>query len=1515
MNCSSLIPIVGISKAMQTKLQNKLHIYDVRTLLNKGYTQKKRVAIATTLNVDERLVYAWVKQASLWQVDGMTDDMAYLLVQAGVRGVEDLAKVSVEKIAPILRALEACQVDFVLVDEAALGAMIANAKALCSMSEDVELYTQIRELKKLMRHRTNTVKIGSNTIHANNIRGTDSSEQRLDRLLTNLEERSNSAYQGTLAYIEHTDPVPTHLFCDEAIDGAEPLAQGMAEIRTEMKNLLGIGFSLPLPRLLVGKVVFPGSAQNVCSGFRVEVEGVVSASTDKDESDKNPCCTTDSQGQFVIVLPERYSFKEVVKLLVTEPKMGSIEGRRQEYLMTVADIVSATKKNFDTYVQDHDSKIDQAWSALLEDKVQELKDRVRQKREWMGFTYPLRGTESMVWDSATKQQELERKKELQAKADNGTISELEQQELTMENYMCDLQEDYARFKETFKDYFRNTYAYNLYIEENKYLTAQIEPRVFVVSEEEEKEDKKSGRKLSFVFSGDYTEEEHAKAMPKVKLMDNGDEPVLLSTDTAPSKVYNYCMLQRLVEPKLYPAGTERQKLNRPVSLTQFKDKLCTDPQTFPQMGTLGVGYVLNMHQAWVPDGFALGSLLYSLILAPGEEQRIVVRENKQSYEMQDTAEAIDSDTQEYTTTQNDDTDTAYQYALDQLSQGNSQSEYYAKTTSHGWSVGASGGKPGVFGLSAGYSGSTSTSKGNASASASQHNSHDEASSAAQSFQQAIQTASNRISKAKRISISTATDVQSDSVSTKIIANHNHSHSMTVQYWEVMRRYRLETAVDGVDLVLFVPMELVQFLPKNASLNLNLQKDTNRSGFENTFYTRYETVYKHFDTLYQALPSKYRKGLNLMKSYWCKPYWALESKEHSLDKVEFSFVSNLCSRDNITVTLVLKNGKGRLVDHPDYGKEKLYGFDELGENYIRSRDLKEEMASKRTRAERVTVKSTFVLPAGVYEDDVSHIQIDYSCDELKIPLKFHEFDPEVTDNGKMKGMHSEQYYVDHGFNQAEAKAAIKMADAYWDYICDNNDSDKDMVNYHHYMEATPECLSNYPFRKEIAFNTNEMLKLGSFVMDDITITGGNLQAVAATDRMQKSVKIPVSTELTTMKLHEVQEIESTFTHIITNGLQYSQALWASMTSDERAMLLEQYLVDVEELDRTPNQTAEIPLLNCIDVKKVIGFYGNCMLFPFTFPKELADDLGVTAAELQNSLYAYHTNSFRAPTTTISLPTDGMIGEAVLGQTNVSEKIDLTRFWNWKDSDIDHMELDSSYLNGTDYLAGKTTKDVSTLNVQGATATAPVTVPDLISALVNKQTPTFDNITGLSEITSILNQATNSAAEGRNKALEQSNEAAKTAVSAMKVASDYDTEQKKIEAQTEQKRIDAETERQKNSNGISQNRNQGDLQNQEDAQQQVQEPIDHPMMDDDEDDDIIDGEEAAEETASEVKGIFQMVANGLKNGNSTVDIFREITGDQDATEETINLLAEQFVADNGINVENFSEAVMAVVEAMM
>ena len=105
-----------------------------------------------------------------------------------------------------------------------------------------------------------------------------------------------------------------------------------------------------------------------------------------------------------------------------------------------------------------------------------------------------------------------------------------------------------------------------------------------------------------VFEGGYADE--AKALPSGKLMESEGREIRLPSDTAPSRVFNYSMLQRLVEPKLtrieergqgHRSEVTRKTMFEPVDVKDFKDKMTTNPDGYPQMSTLGMGYVLNMH--------------------------------------------------------------------------------------------------------------------------------------------------------------------------------------------------------------------------------------------------------------------------------------------------------------------------------------------------------------------------------------------------------------------------------------------------------------------------------------------------------------------------------------------------------------------------------------------------------------------------------------------------------------------------------------------------------------------------------------------------------------------------------------------------------------------------------------------------------------------------------------------------------------------------------------------------------
>jgi hypothetical protein len=476
---------------------------------------------------------------------------------------------------------------------------------------------------------------------------------------------------------------------------------------------------------------------------------------------------------------------------------------------------------------------------------------------------------------------------------------------------------------------------------------------------------------------------------------------------------------------------------------------------------------------------------------------------------------------------------------------------------------------------------------------------------------------------------------------------------------------------------------------------------------------------------------------------------MESMGKNMNSISLSFNINAIETDDLSVSLVLKNGKGSIAGTIGYKR----GI--LRTDIHTTVELEQEIKRMRNMAPSSKVDCSFTIPDDILEEDVAYIRLDYSSESLSYPL-----------NNSLNQL-----------DESQREAYDNMCGKWEDFCEDDDSSSKDMRRIRHYKEALPEAFQNFPYKKIVTLSPSRLRRLGAPTIAEISLKFGEkpITAYASSNVLYSSVSIMISNSERTMRYREFQEMEMTFHHIVSETMHYSQVVWANLSADERAMMLERYTINMnfskigesvsfaDDEKVTMDGDVDIPLLNCVDVKKMMGFYGNCMLLPFTYPNELAQKLGKTAGEIQDALYRYHTNSFRVPTTTISLPTNGMVGEAVLGETNVSEKIDLTRFWNWQDSPIDKMDIDSSYLNGTDYLAGKSTKDITALNLPGASAATPVTAADLVTALVNKQTPTFENITGLDQLKDVLNNATTTTAAGRDNVIKESSSLAQAALS--------------------------------------------------------------------------------------------------------------------------------------------------------
>ena len=1458
----SLIPIKGIDAKRKSYL-NQLGIFTASDLLQQGRTSDQRKLIANKLmnlemgNLKDKAliekwqgifikyVNSWIKQADLWRVKGMDEDTAYFLVELGIRHVEDLSKVDPEKAYPIMECLKNSQPDFTLITLAKLKTLINNAKNIPTRYLDYQ--------NRLSAKLENSLKIlEKSSVKSKEIR------KLLSRI--NIEDiiGGNS--------FEIDDPAPTFLFRDninnkfvcDSVDSSKVIVKGLGFLKD-------VELTLPLPKILRGTIYMIKTGETLPDDINkrhnyalynalVEISGISSPSEDKTENNCNPQGYTDNNGNFIIIMPDKYNMQEAITISISQGI------NKQKFILSASNIINHVDKQ----------KVLKAFNEL-----DLIYADIETEEEKLNFINDIENRKASPQFTITEE-EQERFNRLFPEKDL-IISELS----LLQDNKAKLESIIRNSDSTTNDLER--ILRNLLYCDN--LVSDFREEPFVLNED--------------VFKNYPIDKK--KVLPSVKLMENEKEAIYLPTDTAPSRIFSYSMLQRLVEPAISPLAdmqnlTPRISMKDRVDVMDFKEKISTSPESWPQMSSLGIGYVLNMHQAWIPDGFSLGSLLYSLVLAPGEEQRLIVREKTQSYSITDNAQGTDSTSEVYNTSQTDNTTAAYEYALNQLLDANSSYNYSTKTSTFG----GSGGLGGMFsGFSAmlGLSGSTAKSSGKASSSASQSNSHNEVSNAAQNFQHGIKSASEKISQAQRLSISMATSKENDSVATRIIANHNHSHAMTIQYWEVMRRYRLETCVDSVDLVLFVPLKLINFL--NGQKYILDSKEMNRT----LFNTRYEILLKYADALEPSLPNKYQTGLDLIRQYAACPNWIMENTDISARFINLEFKGTFLSFDDITATMILKDGKGRIAGSIQYNTPR---YELEKDTYETSNDLKEQIKKLRNKTEDlITCTCTFAIPANITDDDLSHIQIDYSCDEFKYVLYKNPVALSASNENA-----SELYQY--------------MIDKTWDLVKDRDDSAADRRKIQYCKEMLPEAWL-FP---NVTISPNELKKLGTPTISDVnlytsrslSISQGNdgnantntLTGMLSSSILSSSISIIISSSIRTLKYSQLQQIESTLHHIASNTTKYSQVFWATLSADERALLLEQYTIDMDfskitedtntrkefkiynpnitnnlnitTNTNTNNEPLDIPLLNCINVKKLLGFYGNCMLFPFTYPEELANKIGKTAGELQDSLYRYHTNYFRVPSTTISLPTDGMIGEAVLGETNVSEEIDLTRFWNWKDSPIDSMSIDNSYLNNNDYLSGKTTKDISALNIQGATATTPVTAADLVTALVNKQTPTFDNITGLDQLKDILNTATNSTATGRDTALTTSSEMAKTAM-------EYAYKAKELDMQTElatlkEKLAKAEEELSKAKNTNQNNGN--DSSPEKDTNHNNQ---DHTGSND------ISNNKSNMDLES-FKKILEEALKSKNEGMNPLDFFNSFTNSQ-MTEEEILAIAKDYCSKNGIS----------------
>jgi hypothetical protein len=756
---------------------------------------------------------------------------------------------------------------------------------------------------------------------------------------------------------------------------------------------------------------------------------------------------------------------------------------------------------------------------------------------------------------------------------------------------------------------------------------------------------------------------------------------------------------------------DRVPVSAPIDVSGFLAAAGENPYGVPKAATLGLGYVLKLHQTWIPVGLSLGDLVYSLPLAPGEQQRVAVFEQRETQSVFESESLSIDELQSFSAVEDSSTFATFNSAYREAASGGSSMSSESKTGSVGGGASVS-----FFGLfSAGGGGGYSTNSASAQTSSWQQGSKDYASSAAQSFHSALgrHAAASRRSARTGMRMASATDTEQ--VTTRVVTNHNHGHALTMQWWEVLRHFSVASEIDDVQLVCFVPLELVDFLPYGQPRTLS------KTGFtydRDHLLERYAITLRHLDVLLfeTRFRPDFQYGLRLLRDFAGNPTMEVQdpSSGTAEDEVDFSVRGTFLPFEDVSVTLVAKSGLrvGPVRLQPSGGITELTP----GEHETADELLDALRKRRSDTGSGVTLAAKFSLPEYIARNDVARFEITRAFRPLSYKLK----EPAISLTTLFEVLEARQ----HGAAsfQPGALESELGGPLVWDVTAKIDPSGPNLAN----------------------------------------ADSGSQNA----ERMGRTLPIAALRVGPVLSFANLLRIEAVFQHVVANTTKYSKAVWMSLLPEERAIMLEHYTIGVPT-GGLADASQEVPLLNCV-ANDVLGYFGNAAVMPFFVPEQVARDLQVTTRQVQEAIYKFHKQGFLAPRSSVTLPSRGTLGEAVLGDCDSCEKIDLTRFWNWQDSPADvaadpnAAQFKGSTLAGVTGPSALTTQPVNQnlLTIGGPAPTAP----ELAKELADKATQltAFGDLTGLSRLQKAIEVSTQASSAGLKESLATGQDMADTLV---------------------------------------------------------------------------------------------------------------------------------------------------------
>jgi hypothetical protein len=714
------------------------------------------------------------------------------------------------------------------------------------------------------------------------------------------------------------------------------------------------------------------------------------------------------------------------------------------------------------------------------------------------------------------------------------------------------------------------------------------------------------------------------------------------------------------------------------------------PMPLVQPASIAHGHLLNFRQVWRADGYSTGDLLYSLPLAPGQQKQIVIHD----WDRKETASRSESQSMEDSLSnslaQDRDINEIVNSSLKEDISGHSKAESSGKSSGFGGALGAGaeipvGGVP--VNVKVGFSGGMSKSKGKSESWADQKSSRDVSANTMQNVREKTMQSASSVRSQRSTVVTSMSQSESTNITTESIANYNHCHAITIQYFEVLRHLAVHIELADVQECLFIPLTISLFDDAKVcrwSDILRVSLRAPRSKYERLMkgfdairrYYDINAMGKAADDVYYNVPAgRYcdEKITEISGSFRVKINFGCPKKSlKNLDGAQADIISKIAGNGGL-----FANGITQAMGHQsvnqfliDQNADRTLWETQLG--FIREIEDIRYKVNNVSDDRREAVFQAELMRVNAVAQFAKYLQISLGTPNLT-PINSRV---SLTRSGNLKSakLNGEAPAYDFAFRSVSNSFSLER------------DQIQNLGISTSWTNALPEG-STLKLEHVQASYENKYItaRLCNGYPSDDLLSG----AATMTTPMQQS-------EMVSPRSEDLQLRHELLDHFNCNMEYYHKAIWVQMDEDRRLMLLEGFEIEVPARENPaynpanpqsrepkylygddPNRP-DLRMRSVASVveNRLIGIAGNSLIMPvakgynlnpvFRYAEDEVEIDGRRVSKLMS--YYMPEKGFKDTPFRISIPTKGVFAESVMGACNSCEKIDNTRYWKWEEHPI-------------------------------------------------------------------------------------------------------------------------------------------------------------------------------------------------------------------------------------------------------